>query len=678
MIPLRHAGRLSFAVATALLALWPCGRAFGDAIPGIDWHVQNAEAVAVVQAEGERDAAALPPPEGKQRVFVREVLKGFVTRQTWLIPAGTLRPGQEAVVLKEYHPPADYQPALQAKRMNPEGTLTVWPIVDDLVRTGGVPAKTTGRFGMEEPITLKIILEEVGRAAPEEAGLSAQLLTAWLFPDRLENVLGNDPKRLDYVRFVVALRDLERDVPALADLLESRDGKVRAAAAKKLRSITRATVEGPKDETPASLHAWSQAWHDWWEKEGDGLAWDGAKACWVSRPRGQVFTRRWPEVPADFKRPPDRFPPDLLRALERKDPAAFAAAFPVWLDSGVLRDRQIKSAEGLSQQLKRESNLEGGSRYLPPTPWLRADVLFGGKLSVEDRAKVLALIAHQWHFDRFARERRTAAELIPKEPLGSENIRRAAFWEMLDTNVSGPGFHAIQRLGESAAPADQKLLGALFLEGPESAVLSAARVALQRRHKEFAGILLEHLRTHNDRAAEWAARWLALEKQADALPTLIEKLKSPDAAVRKWSAFALCWNPSAETVPALLAAIKAEKEPAVRAEMLTALAQTGDARGLDVLTEASKGEYEKGHGMELARGLSRIRDKKALPALAAMAERFPNDQQYQAEVVNAFGWVSGLYKAFPAAQFWSSTGTDPERLKTGQAEIAKWRAAQPK
>src|SRR5262249_7693829 len=161
---------------------------------------------------------------------------------------------------------------------------------DDLVRTGGVPARTTGKFGMEEPITLKIILDEVGRAAPEEAGLSAQLQTAWLFPDRLENIVGKDPERLAYVRFVLRPRGLERDVAALADMLESRDAKVRDAAAKKLRSITRATVEGPKDERPASLHAWSQRWRDWWEKESEGLAWDGAKACWVSRPRGQVFT----------------------------------------------------------------------------------------------------------------------------------------------------------------------------------------------------------------------------------------------------------------------------------------------------------------------------------------------------------------------------------------------------
>ncbi len=383
----------------------------------------------------------------------------------------------------------------------------------------------------------------------------------------------------------------------------------------------------------------------------------------MPRTKDQPDARHWPEVPANFKRPPDAFPPELLRALEKKDVAAFAVAFRTWLGSGVLRDRQIKLAEQLAHKLRRDSNLEGGSRYLPPTPRVRSAVLFGGKLSTADRVKVLALIAHDWHFDRFARERHQATEQMKTEPIGSENLRRAAFWEMLDVNVCGVGCEACQRLAESAAPADQKLLAALFLEGPESAVLAAARIALQAGHKDFSVILLDHLRTHNDRAAEWAARWLALEKVPAVLPVLVAKLKEPDAAVRKWSAFALCWQPSAETVLGLLAAIKAEKDAAVRQEMLTALAQTEDRRGLDVLIEATKGTYDKDQGIQLARGLSRIKDKHALPALAAMLERFKDDQQYQSEVVQAFGWVSELYKSYPAANFWSG-GAD----RSGAAE----------
>ena len=135
-------------------------------------------------------------------------------------------------------------------------------------------------------------------------------------------------------------------------------------------------------------------------------------------------------------------------------------------------------------------------------------------------------------------------ERIQKEPVGSESVRRAAFWEMLDTNVTGPGYYACQRLAQSAVPADQKLQAALFFEGPEGALIDAARVALDARHMEFTAALIGYLRTHNDRPAEWAARILAQQRVAAALPDLLDKLKDPDSGVRKWSAFALCWQPS--------------------------------------------------------------------------------------------------------------------------------------
>ncbi len=367
-----------------------------------------------------------------------------------------------------------------------------------------------------------------------------------------------------------------------------------------------------------------------------------------------------------------------MRALEKKDLAAFAAAFRSWLDSGVVRDRQIKQAEVLARELKNRGNLEGGTRFLPPSPRLRPEVLSSAKLSVDDRAKIVALVAHQWHFDRLARERRQAIEQIKKEPVGSDLVRRAAFWEMRDTNVGTAGREACVLLGASAAPADQKLLAALFLEGPDDTLINVGRDSVGARRPEFTAALIDHLRRHNDRAAEWAARVLAQGQQPAALPVILEKLKEPDASVRKWAAFALCWHPSADTVPGLLAAIKAEKDAAVRNQMLTALAQTGDQRGLDPLIDATKGEFEKYQGMEFARGLARIKDKRALPALAAMLERYKDDRQYQCEVVESFGWVSELYKAFPPHKYWSGGVSDPERLKTGLAEIAKWRAMQPK
>src|SRR5438105_1718574 len=124
-----------------------------------------------------------------------------------------------------------------------------------------------------------------------------------------------------------------------------------------------------------------------------------------------------------------------------------------------------------------------------------------------------------------------------KEPPGSGQLRRAAYWEMLDTNICGVGYHARVRLSESAAPADQKLMVALFLEEPGGS-LPDNELKLQGAHKEFGDALVEHLRKHNDRAAEAAAYWLAQEKHPAVMPILLEKLKQRDAAVRKWTALA--------------------------------------------------------------------------------------------------------------------------------------------
>jgi hypothetical protein len=683
MLPIRRFSCHTFAGLSLLVLAGFAERATADAVPGVDWYVESAELLALVQAEGERNAEAFPPPRGQQRVIVREILIGFDTRQTWLVPAGTLKPGQEAILLKPYHTPSVYEAVLQTKRISDETKPVVWPVVNGKVLTNGVPATTSGRIADPQPVTLKVILDEVARTAPEEQGLYSYLLTAWLFPEKLEAVVGKDPERLAYVHFVATVRDLERDVLSLSQLLESPDRKVRDAAIRKLRAITR-TPEAPpagplsesKDEKPASLHAWSQSWCSWWEKRRDELVWDRKESRWLPRAKSTPPARRWPEVPADFKRPGDDFPPELLRALEKKDVAAFSAVFQTWLDSGVVRDRQIKQAEVLAQELKQRGNLEGGTRFLPPSPRLRTEVVSGAKLSAADRAKIVALVAHQWHFDRFARERREAIGQIKAEPVGSELVRRAAFWEMRDTNVGTAGRGACVLLGASVAPADQKLLTALFLEGPDDTLINVGRDSVSGRHPVFTTALIDHLGRHNDRAAEWAARVLAQGHEAAALPVILEKLKDPDANVRRWAALALCWHPSATTVPGLLAAIKAEKDSGVRNEMLTALAQTGDERGLDALMEGTKGEFEKHHGIEFARGLARIKDKRALPALSAMVERHKDDPQYQCELVESFGWVSGLYKAFPPHKYWSGGANDPECLKTGLAEIAKWRAMQ--
>jgi hypothetical protein len=45
-------------------------------------------------------------------------------------------------------------------------------------------------------------------------------------------------------------------------------------------------------------------------------------------------------------------------------------------------------------------------------------------------------------------------------------------------------------------------------------------------------------------------------------------------------------------------------------------------------------------------------------------------------VVNAFGLVSGLFKAYPPHKYFSGGGIEPDRIKDGLEAIAKWRKQQ--
>ena len=113
-----------------------------DMVPGVDWHVANAEVIEVVQAEMPLVAEAFPSPQDKQRVWVNEVLKGLDTQQEFLLPKGTLSPGQTALVLYEYNPEGNYASALQTLP-GTQPVLSVWPINPvGNVEARGVPAQT--------------------------------------------------------------------------------------------------------------------------------------------------------------------------------------------------------------------------------------------------------------------------------------------------------------------------------------------------------------------------------------------------------------------------------------------------------------------------------------------------------------------------------------------------------
>ncbi len=103
----------SVALLSVLLVQTPSLQA--DMIPGVDWYVCNAQAIALVRAQTAQQSAEYPAPEGRQRLVVEEVLLGFLPQQSLLWGAGAVPPGHRAVVLFQYEHPAHYEPAIRIR-----------------------------------------------------------------------------------------------------------------------------------------------------------------------------------------------------------------------------------------------------------------------------------------------------------------------------------------------------------------------------------------------------------------------------------------------------------------------------------------------------------------------------------------------------------------------------------
>jgi len=169
-------------------------------------------------------------------------------------------------------------------------------------------------------------------------------------------------------------------------------------------------------------------------------------------------------------------------------------------------------------------------------------------------------------------------------------------------------------------------------------------------------------------------------------------LKDNDAEVRKAGVFNLCWLPSTGAVPNLLDAIHSESDPEVRAQMLVALAQTGDNRGLETLLAAAREPHDTVTSAEIVRGLGRIRDPRALTTLANIVSGLAwvangdgplQDSKAPAgslnvlsDAVNAFGYISQAYKAHAPDRFCGSSAIYPAQLRLDIARIEQWRKSQ--
>lgn len=671
---------MNLKILFCLLLVLSCGLTFvhADVIPGVDWHVANAERIELVQAETLTSVEAFPSPQDIQRVWVKQILKGVDTTQTFLLPKASLKPGQMAVVLFQYAPPAHYEPALQSSA-EAKPAISIWPMNSaGNVDTRGIAVQTQGGPDLEgetKGINLDLIKKNIATITPEEVGLNAQVLDALLFPKKFQALERLNAKRATYIRFAISILDLNRDLRSFARLLESQDQTVRTAALKKLEVLTGTHNQAPKDKSPRSLHEWAQTW----AKQAD------------SNKR-----LRWPPVPAALKAPVDAFPEPLIEALRRDDADRFAIAFAAWLDSGAMRDREIHYAATLDGKISADSNLAGATgleAYLPPAPRLRPDLLLETNIPAIDRMKAIALLAELSHGNRFAQERMEAVSLAASVSLDSDILHRAAFWELRDSNVKTAGRVALNRLAQGGADgSSQRFVLAVCLNQLDADALDAVRIEIKSGRQTFVDGLFAYLGSNRDQNAQFIARLLCQEKQTQVIPVMLGWLKSNETQMRKTAALNLCWLPSADAVSSLLDAIHTETDPEVKAQMLVALAQIGDKRGLEALLAAVREPGAPDFTAEIVRGLGRIRDDKALAKLADLVSELawivagdgqPEKSKASAgswyllsDAVNAFGYTSHIYKAHPPDSFWSSSTIQPAQLRLDIARIEEWRKSQ--
>ncbi|HWB60259.1 MAG TPA: hypothetical protein VG733_12255, partial [Chthoniobacteraceae bacterium] len=263
--------------------------------PGLNDYVSNALVITLVRAQTPDEAAAFPAPVANQRVIVQQVLKGVETRQEFLLPAGSLKPGARGLVLFRFK--GEFF-ELSPTRDKPDPEIVIWSLKDD----GIIDIKNTPLEYMRVDIPWRVVNDYVATASPEEVNLNERVTEALLFPEKFKAFATGNARRAAYVRFVIAVRDLGRDVPALAGFLESDDADTRAAAEARLKALTHADVPEPKDDSPAALADWSAAW---------------AKQTLPIQP---PKLSDWPAIPANAKQPPDAFPKALLKAVQDGNP----------------------------------------------------------------------------------------------------------------------------------------------------------------------------------------------------------------------------------------------------------------------------------------------------------------------------------------------------------------------
>lgn len=705
-------------VASELSALTACA----DTEPGVDWYARNATAVLLAHVPTIAEVSWLPADE-KDSLIIDRTIKGFDTRRYLPQQSGKLPAGQQVLVLIPF---PDTRYLLDADL--PQGGMvieyepSVWPIHSDTIDTGGVAMETTGgrvHMGLVAPSVLNrnAVLLVMADSAPEEVGLQSQMIDAVLFPDRFAILVRANPGRAIYVRLACAARDLARDVSSLSNLLESPDPAIRVAAAQHLRKITAAQIDAPVTEDSATLHLHAQAWRDWWAANHAGLIWRETKFAFVKSEKDEPrFTA--PSIQMDVKFPAEELLRIVTNAIGGHDgmpnAIAFAPALRALLDDCGQRDRYFATLlDPRARYMPDQSRLKppawltttgisldpdfgphhtargclieasgipncvlgGGGPFLPPAPRLRQDLLLNPNIPAGDRTALVALFAFAlFNNDRFVTDRQAAIAWLARPDCDMELVRRTAFWNSRYRGTYGPNPlspAAEDRLAQSTDLNDQNLLAQIFLQHPQDSSLDAVRHAIDAKHEPFIQGILDHLRTASGPSFDWPGRLLAQQHEARVIPILTSRLQDADATVRSDSAFNLCWIPSHDAVPDLLSALRKESDTETKNQILIAICQTDDSIALDDLLAAAETATDLNLRIELCRGLARIKNARSLPALAALALQTDNDQ-LRAEAVDAFGYVSGLYRGFGPEPFWTSRGVNPEETRSQISLIEKW------
>ncbi len=628
-----------------LVALCWARIAAADYVNGASDEVRAAEAVLIGHAQTAAEAGAWPAPAGTQRILVDEVLVGVWFEQTALV-AAPIAPGSRVVIVVR---PRDLggQPEVSVESPPARQPPLVWPLGagDTLPADLAADGADDGVIGMHRHgLTLTDLRAIAAHTKPGELGLTARVITAALLHPT------PDP--------VAAIYDVDRDVPTLAALLESRSADLRAAAQARLRALTSNEIAGPARTGPAELAAWHQRWLDWWLAHRDA----------------HLGARNYPPVPTPLAAPKLQTATALLAVLDNS-PAKLAAAMRDWLDSGVVRDRDLRGMTADEHASAWPGADIAGLSYAGETSFGSIAEILDRKLPAKQRLAALAERVLHVHAERFAAERALAARQLATHPPCADRVRAAAYWEPDAAYRRGPAPVALLRLAACDQPRAIALLELMYRLRPDDAVIAAVAVRVAAKDVPFAQRLAAHVRGAGA-AADWAVSILdANGYDKLTVPIALGWLRSSSGELRMHGADALERAGAAGAEPSLIAALAHETDDRARRAELSALAGVADQRALDPLLRAAKSAAKQDR-LAIANGLGRIRDPRALDVLARFAlEAGADEQQTAQEAVHSFCWISSRCPATPP----SSPGgaVDPAYIKAGRDVIRAWQKPKP-